>query len=190
MTTFPEVAHPLDDLRDEARERFTIQDDSAASWAMRKLRAIRSKQAENKQMAVDEHARIDLWLDEVNDPLDRDAKYFEAILTDYAIRVRENPDDGRKSISLPTGKVATRQGSPKYTVDAEMFLPWARENAPHLIRVKEEPSLSAIKEYVVAADDAPVATSDGVAITSDGEIVPGVHVSSSDVAVTVTPDLT
>lgn len=189
MTTFPDLTHPLDDLQPEARERFTIQDDGAAAWAMRKLRAIRSKQAENSRIAQDEIDRVQMWLKEVNAPLDRDASYFEGILRDYAIRCRESMDDGRKSLNLPTGKVATRVGSDKFEIDATAFLPWAKQNAPQLIRVKEEPNLSALKEFAVPPSDAPSATSDGVAITSDGEVIPGVRVTPGELSVTVTPDL-
>lgn len=182
MTTYPETLHPLDDLRDEARERFTITDDGAAAWAMRKLRAIRSKQADNAKIAQDERDRIDLWLAEVNAPLDRDAMYFEQILTDYALRVRENPDDGRKSLNLPAGKVATRTSQAKWQVDAEQFLGWARTSHPDLIRVKEEADLTKIKETLAV-------TPDGVAVSPEGEPVPGITVLPGGITASVTPDL-
>ena len=186
MTTYPELTHPLDDLQDEARERFTIQDDGAASWAMRKLRAIRAKQAENDRLATDERARIDAWLTSVNMPLDRDAHYFEAILMDYALRCRENPDDGRKSIALPTGKIATRTTQPKWSVEADAFLQWARSAHPDLVRVKEEADLTKIKATLAIHE-----TDTGIVVTSpEGELVPGITVLPGGLTTSVTPDLT
>ena len=176
----PEISHPLDDISGEAKEKFRVEDDGAAAWAMRKLRTIRRKQAENAQLYVDERARLDVWLNEVNNPLDTDASYFESLLNDYAIRCRENSDDGRKSLNLPTGKVTTRLGGPKWEVDSEPFLVWAKANHPDLVRIKEEPNIQALKEFTVKDD---------VAITSDGEVIPGVRISYPEVSVTITPDI-
>ena len=176
----PEIKHPLDDITEEAKQRFRVEDDGAAAWAMRKLRTIRSKQAENAQLYADELARLNLWLDEVNKPLDNDANYFESLLNDYAIRCRDNSDDGRKSLNLPTGKVTTRLGGPRWEVDSEPFLAWAKTNQPDLIRIKEEPNIQALKEFTVKDD---------VAITSDGEVIPGVRISYPEVSVTISPDI-
>lgn len=183
MTTYPDLTHPLDELNDEARERFVIHDDAAAAWAMRKLRSVRARQAENERIATDERARIDAWLAEVNKPLDRDATYFEAILADYALRCRENPDDARKSINLPTGKVSTRTTQPKWSVEPTAFLDWARSSHPDLIRIKEEADLAKIKDTLIA-------TKDGVAVSPEGEPVPGVTVLPGAITTSVTPDLT
>ena len=177
----PEIKHPLDDITEEAKQRFRVEDDGAAAWAMRKLRTIRSKQAENAQLYADELARLDLWLDEVNKPLDNDANYFESLLNDYAIRCRDNSEDGRKSLNLPTGKVTTRSGTAKWEVDSESFMAWAKTNQPDLIRIKEEPNIQAIKEFTYWKDD--------VAITAEGEVIPGVRISYPDVSVTISPDI-
>ena len=170
------------DLADADRpERFRVDDDSAAAWAMRKLRAIRKRQDSNRLIAEDEIDRVNSWLDEVNAPMDRHAAYFEGLLRDYALRCRENPDDGRKTLSFPSGKVSTRPGSDRWTVDPDAFLPWASTAHPDLIRVKEEPALSEMKAAlrVPESSDTPV--------TDDGEVVPGVVVSSSPVSVTIRP---
>lgn len=156
-------------------ERFRIFDDSAAAWAMRKLRSIRKRQDSNRIIAEDEIDRIQSWLDDVNGPLDVHATYFESILRDYAIRVRENPDDGRKTLNLPAGKVSTRPGSDRWEIDADTFLPWARENHPDLIRVKEEPALSEIKAAILVESGTPH--------TEDGEVVPGVIVNPQPMSV-------
>lgn len=184
-----ELTAPVDrPLYDPAAEivlpaRFRVDNDSAAAWAMRKLRAIRMRQESNRMIAEDEIDRVKSWLDDVNTPMERDASYFESILRDYALRCRENPDDGRKTISLPAGKVTTRIGSPRWTVDDETFLTWARANHPDLIRVKEQPALDEMKSALIVAE------SGGAAVTEDGEVVPGVAVSAAELSVTVKTDL-
>lgn len=183
MTTLPDLAHPLDEIvtDDDQRARFRIEDDAAAAWAMRKLRSVRARQQQNDRIAADEIARVREWLAQVDAPLERDATYFEAILTDYALRCRQDERDGRKTIALPTGKVTTRTTAAKINVDDDEFLPWARQNHPDLIRVKETPNTAAIKELI---DGRPAP------VTSDGELLPGVQVLPGGVSATVTPDLT
>lgn len=155
--------------------RFRVDDDSAAAWAMRKLRAIRKRQDSNRMIAEDEIDRIQCWLDDVNRPLDDHAAYFEGILRDYALRVRENPDDGRKTLNLPAGKVSTRPGADRWEIDADAFLPWARTNHPDLIRVKEEPALAEIKATILVDNE--------TAHTDDGEVVPGITITPQPVSV-------
>jgi hypothetical protein len=168
----------VDDEANESHdESFKITDDGTASWAMRKLRKIRNQQASNFEIAERESERINEWLGSVNAPLIRDINYFEALLTEYALDCRVDPSDGRKTISLPAGKVSTRAKQPKWTVNNDEFIPWAEENFPDLIRIKKEPDLSAIKERFSGA---PVAEADGVVVTEDGEIIPGVSIMEQE----------
>jgi len=176
----------LADNVDDTPEHYEILDDGAAAWAMRKLQRLRRQQQTNAAIAADEIEKIEGWLSDVNRSLDMNATYFEAILGHYALRCRQNPDDGRKSISLPAGKIATRIPSAHWHIDATEFIPWAEAHRPDLLRVKVDPSLSEIKRALAAVVDAP--TSD-VVDPDSGEIVPGVRISSGDISATVTPDI-
>lgn len=182
MTTFPDPAHPLDAVvaSDEERSRFVIEDDAAAAWAMRKLRAAHHKAREADQIAADEIARVNRWLEDVRRPLNRDADFFTALLTDYALRCRQNDQDGRKTISLPAGTVSTRTTQNKVIVNADEFLPWARQNHPELIKIVETPDTTAVKAII---NGRPIAT------TEDGEVIPGVTIQPAGISVTATPDL-
>jgi len=175
------------DLAGLEQEHFKITDDGAASWAMRKLRHIRRQQQSIDATRQQEVDRIDEWHRSATAPLEQSATYFESILSHYALLCREDPDDGRKSISLPYGKVSTRNASPKWTVDAEEFLPWATVNRPHLVRTKIEPSMSAIKEDFPGF---PVIDGESALITEDGEVVPGIVIfTPEEASVTIKPDL-
>jgi hypothetical protein len=178
----------LDDFKTEqVREAFVIDDDQKAAWAMRKLRSLRAKQKVNQEIADAEIARINAWLESVNKTIESDCEYFVAHLTGYGHRVRLNPDDPRKSVTLPHGKISTRQSSRKWSVDAETFLPWARSSAPDLIRVKEEPALTKIKEAY--ADLIVQNASVLEVITKEGEIVPGLTIEEGSLSVSVEVEL-
>lgn len=171
----------LDDAVDHP-EHFEIENDGAAAWAMRKLRRLRQQQESNKSIAEEQIAKIEEWLIRVNRPSDDSIRYFEAILSDYANRQRINED--RKTIDLPDGKISTRTGSKKWEVNGEVFLPWARENAPDLIRIREEVALSEVKSRLAPSGE------EGIVIDpASGELVPGVSVHQREISITISPDL-
>lgn len=165
----------------EDRERFRIQNDEQAAWAVRKLGQFRARQDEAKQVAANEQERISEWLDR---QLSRDADdiaYFTALLTQYALSERDQSN--RKSIDTPYGVVKTRAGQPKFVVDDhDAFLEYAKQSHPEWIRVREDADVTALKK-AVTVDDTP--TLGLVAVTEDGEIVPGLQITPAQVSVTV-----
>ena len=165
----------------ESSEHFQIENDGAAACAMRKLRRLRQQQESNNLLATEQIAKIEDWLVHANRPSEDSIRYFEAILAHYAIRQRIETD--RKTIDLPEGKISTRSGSMRWSINGEVFLPWARENAPDLIRVKEEAALSEVKARLEVSGEGLVFE------PSTGEHVPGVTAEQQDIAVTISPDL-
>ena len=155
---------------------------------MRKLRSIRQKIADNNRIAAEEVERITQWQADANAPHERDAQFFEGLLIEYARNEREQ--NNRKSIKLPHGTILSRKGADKIVVtDSEGFMKWARENdRADLIRVKEEPSISAIKE-AFPPKESPDATAEGFVITEDGEIVVGLTTQPSQVSYSVEVEL-
>ena len=148
-----------------APEGFKVDDDEKAEWAIRKLARIRRKQAENQALYNAELERISEWLKTVNTSLDRDALYFEAVLTPYALQERFN---GRKSLVLPHGTVKTTAGRPKIEFESEDgFIQWAKTNDPELLRIKHEINKKTLNDLIT--DDLQV-------ISTQGEIIPNIRV--------------
>ncbi len=161
---------------DEYRERFKIENDSQASWAMRKLLSLRNKVEENEAIADSERTRIDTWLYNANHRFDKDTQYFEFVLTEYAQSQRIA---GRKSIETAYGSVKSRATQEKFLVtDEESFFAWAEQNLPDAIIVKRSPSLAAIKSAVTVESTESLGL---VAMTENGEIIPGVDVTAAGV---------
>lgn len=178
-TAYPEIEHELDSLNDEEREAFRIHDDSSASWAMRRLAELQAKVDSNGALHEQEIERLHRWLEEVNAPLNRSISYFRSLLEDYGRR--ERIENNRKTIVLPHGKVATRPATDKWEFDSENLLTFLKENnLLDLIRTKQEPSLSAMKEHLTV-------TSDMTVLTPDGEIVPHIRIQRTDFTVSVNP---
>ena len=175
MTTQPEINefdNPAVSSISAENEGFIVDTDQKADWAIRKLAVIRRKQAENKAIYDAEIVRITEWLSMVNTALDRDALYFEAVLTPYALLQRS---EGRKSVVLPHGTLKTTAGQPKIEFnDESKFIEWATQNDPTLLRIKTEVDKTALKALI---------TEEGVVISTQGEIIPEVKVLPAETSV-------
>jgi hypothetical protein len=157
----------------EDRERFKIEDDSQATWAMRKAAATRARLTEIQSIADAEIERIQQWAEHESRVPMRDLDYFEGILIEYGRRQRA---EGRKTVSTPYGAIKSRSGQTRFTFsDKAQFIEWAKVNRPDWLVVKEEPSLSALRDssLTVAADP------------DSGEVIPGLDVEPPIVNFTV-----
>ena len=168
MTTQPDINefdNPAVSTIAAENEGFVVDNDQKADWAIRKLAVIRRKQAENKAIYDAEIIRITEWLSTVNTALDRDALYFEAVLTPYALLQRS---EGRKTVTLPHGTLKTTAGQSHIEFkDESKFIEWAKVNDPAILRIKTDVDKSALKVLI---------SEEGVLISTQGEIIPDVQV--------------
>jgi hypothetical protein len=126
----------------------TITSDDEALWAMRRLAQAQRRIDEVKRMAQVELDRINAWVEANTTKHGREVEFFDLALSDYLITVRQNEQDGRKSIDFPDGTLTSRITPSKVAVtDAEAFLAWAEANGhSEWVRVKREADVSAIKK--------------------------------------------
>ena len=142
----------------EERERFRIETKDQAAWALRKMSRIKAEQDENIQTAQAEIERITSWRDEENGKLERSISFFEGLLYEYFVQLRdENPK--LKTMKLPHGSLKMRAQQPQYEYDEDQLLPWAKENLPDAVVVKESVAKTPVKKH----------------IQETGEMVPGVQ---------------
>ena len=160
-------------------EAFSISNDDEALWAMRRLAQAQRRVDEVKRQAQIEIDRINRWILATVESDGRTVDYFERILGDYMMRVRESEVDGRKSLSFPDGAVTSRVVSPKVEVtDLDAFLNWAEANGhAEWVRVKREANLSVIKQGVDYGTDAVLDPVTGIAIDGLAPVEGGISTS-------------
>lgn len=169
------------DLEDEgARDRFRLADDGQATWAMRRLARIQAQMTRVRNIADAERQRIQAWEERQLKANERDHDYFSFLLTEYASGERAAHD--RKTIDTPFGVVKSRSGQPVWEVNADEFLDWATEHAPELVKVKASPALSEMKKALTVEETETLGL---VAMTKDGEVVPGVQIQPGQVGFTI-----
>lgn len=151
------------------QDRFTVDDDDKATWALRKLARIRLEMAANQEQAEREIERIRAWLDEVNGSLERHAEFFDSHLR-YYHRTILNSDPSRKTVKLPAGTLKARKRPDTIEiVEPEAFIEWARVARPEFIRTKFEINKSVVRE----------------AVLKDGEVIEGVEAEPGDISFSV-----
>jgi len=171
--------------RREIVERFSIQNDSQATWAMKKLREVLKKQEEQLAITRNEISILERWMETVKDRHSYPVQYFEGVLSDYARRQRE---EGVKTVLTPYGKAATRISDFKINCsNPDEFLKWAKTYLPQAIRTKEELATSVLKELV--KDGKLITDFEKLKmITSDGEVMPAIVLTAPSVTVTISTE--
>lgn len=178
-----EHPHP-DDPSESTYERFVIDDDSKADWAVRKIAEAERRMAAVHERHDREQARIADWLTSATAADRQTVEHMTALLERYAIARREA--DGTKSIKTPHGTIQTRVSSPTCKVVGDKFVDWALGHGLNdLIRVKHEVDKRSLNERTGRWSVTP----DGYYVTEDGEVVPDVEWVGEQVSVTVKPDL-
>lgn len=176
------VEAEIEGTEDREHIRFKITNDAVALWAMRKLAKANKRIEEIHSIREEEIRKIDDWVAKVEEKPMRDVAYFTHILRDYALECRFNENDARKTITLPIGLIKTRSLPISFECDPDTYIPWAKANAPETIRIKETIDQGELKRRFGGA---PTAESDGVLVSDDGEIIPGVRVRPADTGVNI-----
>lgn len=169
LTDWTDPTDPHVPAEPEARERWAIDGDATATWALRRLAAARAELARIEDRHADERNRLDRWATDASRGPLHDAEFFTGKLIDYRRQLEAADPKLRATYPLPGGSVKRRKGSQQVEVtDEASFVEWATANAPRLLAVA--PSKAAIREALVVTDEET-----GILVDpATGEQVPGV----------------
>lgn len=135
------------DRAEAVTDRFRVDNDGAANWALRKIKSLQKEKEANTELAREEIAKINKWLEQENGVLDNSISHFETLLQEYATSLRQK-DEKFKSLKLPNGSFGFRKSQPKWTMDNQAVVESLEQQGNHdLIRIKKEPDKAAIKKY-------------------------------------------
>lgn len=150
-------------------EKFVVDNDHKANWALKKIRKLEEEKAKNKDFAEQEIAEIKEWLAAENKTLDNKIDFFEALLTEYALNLKEK-DEEFKTKSLPAGKLQFRKQRAKWKYDQEQLLASVKEmGLDELVKTKQSVNKRELKKKIEVKD--------GKAINAvTGEIIEGIQV--------------
>lgn len=144
------------------KERFAIDTDLKAEWALKKIREARA----DRDRMLEWYKQKEK---EITEQTDRDTAYFEGLLAEYFGTLPHKVTKTQESYSLPGGKLVLKKQNPEYKRDDAAVIAWLKENGGgRYVKVSESLDWASLK-----ADTAAV---DGVIVDGDGQIIPGIEV--------------
>ncbi len=146
--------------KQEQQQRYQIDTKDQAIWALKKMAKLQAEKKGNEDAAQIEIERVQAWLTEENEGIDRRISFFESLLREYHVKILET-EPKKKTIKLPYGALKMRAQQPEYEYSEDELLPWVKDNLPDALVVKESVAKSTVKTY----------------IKETGEVVPGVTIT-------------
>lgn len=145
---------------------------------MRKLAAVRHRHNEARHLAAEQIARYERWLAQQDVAYEREERFFEHLLSEYARGVRATSDGRRKSISLPHGVIQTRESKATFTVaDADAALAWAKAHHPEAVKVQESVTKTTLSSAVVIDSGQPRDPDTGLPVPGLVYVEPAISVT-------------
>ena len=149
-------------------ERFVIDNDSKADWAIEKIMA---ENAERDRLIKLADERIKELSDKKKELIDKAAdktNYLTALLRIYFESVKPSSvTKTQAKYKLLTGTLVMKKQQPEYVRDEQIMMDWARANAPDYIKVSESVNWGELKKVTETQGDK-------VIYKDTGEVVPGV----------------
>lgn len=162
---------PFDDV-DWKPERFIIDNDKKADWAIEKIKDERAEFDRLKKIALDRIAELNQRVKDLQERTDRRTGNLKYLLMDYMQTVKPTKQTKTQTqYELLSGKLVWKKQQPLYERDETALLAWAEQTAPELVKVRKEVSWSDLKKQADVS---------GKSLLLDGEVIPGVTVNERE----------
>ena len=154
---------------------FTIQDDAAADWAIRKIAQERAEYGRLKALADEQIEQIAYRIEKAKHRCESSTSYLTAHLQAYFEQVPHKTSKTQEQYILLSGKLKLKYGTEKFLYNDGELVAWMKENGyADLVKTVEKPAWAELKKQLAFVE--------GSAIVADtGELV-------SPIVVTRSPD--
>jgi len=162
-------------IEDKGAQGFVVDDDSKASWCLRKIKKMKKKLNDNEKLAdeliskIEEEIRdIEDWRDSENEKIQNNIDFLKNKLRGYADSLKEQDPD-LKTYSLPHGDLKFRKQRPKWKYNENKLLDFVEHNFDEALKIKKKVSKRTLKR------NAEVAGNNAV-LTKTGQVIEGVTI--------------
>ncbi|MDK2901895.1 MAG: hypothetical protein PWR14_799 [Thermosediminibacterales bacterium] len=158
----------------EEQQRWRIENDLIADWAIEKIKRFRAELERKRQLAEEKKRQIDMWYKSEQEKIERDIKFFEQKLYEYYMSL--DPKQLRKGkaqtkYELMSGTLKLKKQNPDIEREKETLVAWLEGNGlTEYIKIVKEPDWAKLREKVKITDDKAV-------YPETGEIIPGIKVN-------------
>ena len=164
-----EYEHPSDGPFDDVNwkpERFVIDNDKKADWAIEKIKDERAEFERLRKIALDRIAELNQRVKELQERTDRRTGNLEALLVEYFQTVTPTKlTKTQAQYELLSGKLVMKHQQPEFIRNEAALLSWAETTAPEYVRVEKKVSWADLKKKAdVSGED----------VLYEGEVIPGI----------------
>lgn len=157
---------PFDDVNWKP-ERFVIDNDKKADWAIEKIKDVRAEFERLRFIALDRIAELNQRINDLQERTDRRTGNLEALLVEYFQTVKPTKvTKTQAQYELLSGKLVMKYQQPEYVLDDAQMVSWAKTSAPAYIKVKESINWAELKKQTVVKGET-------VVLADTGEVIPG-----------------
>lgn len=156
---------PFDDVNWKP-ERFVIDNDKKADWAIEKIKDERAEFERLRYIALDRIAELNQRINDLQERTDRRTGNLKALLVEYFQTVTPTKlTKTQAQYELLSGKLVMKHQQPEFIRNEAALLSWAETTAPEYVRVEKKVSWADLKKKAdVSGED----------VLFDGEVIPGV----------------
>jgi phage host-nuclease inhibitor protein Gam len=144
---------------------FSIDNDSKADWSIRKIAAARADHARIVALAKEQITELEVKIEAEDARLRNATDWLTSQLAAYVETVPCKQTKTQSTYRLLSGTLKRKRGM-EFRRDDDALVPWLRQTGKAEL-IKEEARWAELKKLLTFSDD-------GTALTTDGEVVPGV----------------
>jgi hypothetical protein len=154
----------------ENNERFVIDNDQKADWALRKIKEERSELERLSNLAEEEKAEIDFRLDVARKQCEHETGFLLEQLGAYFDTVPHRKTKTQEQYRLLSGSLVRKIGTIDYQKDEEKLAAWMQANGySDMVATVVKPKWAGFKRLLCADPDTGVVT-----VAETGELVEGI----------------
>jgi hypothetical protein len=147
-------------------ERFVLEDDKRADWAVEKVLAYEAERDRLIGLAKYKIADLENRIASLGEEYGRKTVYLRRLLLEFfESRPPSKVTTTQRTYALLSGRLVLRKQQPKIMRDDAALLAWAETSAPEFVRTEKHVSWDGLKKK---------ATLEGGEFLLDGEVIPGV----------------
>jgi hypothetical protein len=154
----------------ENKDTFVVDSLEKASWCMKQIQIKERKKEEIKRLVEYEKTKLDMYLAQETKEPDSSIEFFKSKLLPYVSQKIEG--EKKKSINLPCGTAGFRATPANIEKNKDVLLEWVKTNKNQYVKTEETVLWADLKEELKFEN--------GQAITTDGEVVPGITVEEKE----------
>lgn len=148
----------------EEEAGFQVDNDQKAEWCLRKIKEEQAEVSRWKAFYAEQLRRLE-------ERSQYRIGFFEDKLKMYFSMVPHKESRTQSSYQLPGGKLVYKRQAPEIVRNDAQLLPWVKANQPEMVKVSEAVDWASLKKSLSINEDL------GMAMTEEGEIVPGITVN-------------